>query len=152
LDTSLHNEKGTKLPEKTDELFCGPSMVFTVYNPRAHIRRMDELRNTVVKKGATLGANCTIICGHSIGRYAFVGAGAVVTRDVPDHAPPWWWAIRPDRLAGCANAERNWMTPSNAPNVATPLTSWRRSGRLRELDISRPIFHILWEGSSFDCF
>ena len=70
-----------------DEVFCGPSMVFTnVYNPRAHIRRMDELRNTVVKKGATLGANCTIICGHSIGRYAFVGAGAVVTRDVPDHA------------------------------------------------------------------
>lgn len=70
-----------------DEVFCGPSMVFTnVYNPRAAIPRMDELRHTVVQKGATLGANCTIVCGHSIGRYAFVAAGAVVTRDVPDYA------------------------------------------------------------------
>ncbi|BDQ34690.1 Gfo/Idh/MocA family oxidoreductase [Pseudodesulfovibrio portus] len=70
-----------------DNVFCGPSMVFTnVFNPRAHIRRMDEARPTLVKKGATLGANCTIICGNTIGRYAFVGAGAVVTRDVPDHA------------------------------------------------------------------
>ena len=63
-------------------------MVFTnVYNPRAHIRGMDELRNTVVKMGATIGANCTIICGHSIGRYAFFGAGAVVTRDVSRPRP-----------------------------------------------------------------
>jgi len=70
-----------------DEVFCGPSMVFTnVFNPRAHIRRMDELRETQVKRGATLGANCTIVCGHVIGRYAFVGAGAVVTTDVSDHA------------------------------------------------------------------
>lgn len=70
-----------------DDVFCGPSMVFTnVFNPRAHIRRMDEARPTLVKKGASLGANCTIVCGVTIGRYAFVGAGAVVTRDVPDHA------------------------------------------------------------------
>lgn len=70
-----------------DDVFCGPSMVFTnVVNPRAHIKRMDELRPTLVKKGATLGANCTIVCGVTIGRYAFVGAGAVVTKDVPDHA------------------------------------------------------------------
>lgn len=70
-----------------DDVFCGPSMVFTnVFNPRAHIRRMDEARPTLVKKGASLGANCTIVCGTTIGRYAFVGAGAVVTRDVPDHA------------------------------------------------------------------
>ncbi|SKA71586.1 UDP-2-acetamido-3-amino-2,3-dideoxy-glucuronate N-acetyltransferase [Paucidesulfovibrio gracilis DSM 16080] len=70
-----------------DDVFCGPSMVFTnVFNPRAHIRRMDQVRPTLVKKGATLGANCTIVCGNTIGRYAFVGAGAVVTRDVPDHA------------------------------------------------------------------
>jgi UDP-2-acetamido-3-amino-2,3-dideoxy-glucuronate N-acetyltransferase len=70
-----------------DEVFCGPSMVFTnVYNPRAHIRRMDELRPTLVRKGATLGANCTVVCGVTIGRYAFVGAGAVVTRHVPDLA------------------------------------------------------------------
>jgi UDP-2-acetamido-3-amino-2,3-dideoxy-glucuronate N-acetyltransferase len=70
-----------------DDVFCGPSMVFTnVFNPRAHIRRMDELRPTLVRRGATLGANCTIVCGVTIGRYALVGAGAVVTRDVPDHA------------------------------------------------------------------
>jgi UDP-2-acetamido-3-amino-2,3-dideoxy-glucuronate N-acetyltransferase len=70
-----------------DEVFCGPSMVFTnVINPRSAIRRMDEIRPTLVRRGATLGANCTIVCGVTIGRYAFVGAGAVVTRDVPDHA------------------------------------------------------------------
>ncbi len=70
-----------------DDVFCGPSMVFTnVYNPRAHIRRMDEARHTLVKKGASLGANCTIVCGVTIGEYAFVGAGAVVTKDVPAHA------------------------------------------------------------------
>lgn len=70
-----------------DEVFCGPSMVFTnVFNPRAAIRRMDEIRPTLVKKGATIGANATIVCGTTIGRHAFIGAGAVVTRDVPDHA------------------------------------------------------------------
>ena len=70
-----------------DEVFCGPSVVFTnVYNPRAHIRRMDELRPTLIRKGATLGSNCTIVCGHTIGKYAFIGAGAVVTNDVPDYA------------------------------------------------------------------
>jgi len=70
-----------------DEVFCGPSMVFTnVFNPRAAIRRMDEVRPTLVKRGASLGANCTIVCGVTIGRFAFVGAGAVVTKDVPDHA------------------------------------------------------------------
>jgi UDP-2-acetamido-3-amino-2,3-dideoxy-glucuronate N-acetyltransferase len=70
-----------------DEVFCGPSMVFTnVFNPRSAIRRMDELRPTLVKHGATLGANCTIICGTTIGCYAFIGAGAVVTKDVPDYA------------------------------------------------------------------
>jgi UDP-2-acetamido-3-amino-2,3-dideoxy-glucuronate N-acetyltransferase len=70
-----------------DYVFCGPSMVFTnVYNPRAHIRRMDELRPTLVKTGASIGANATIVCGITIGRYAFVGAGALVNRDVPDYA------------------------------------------------------------------
>jgi len=70
-----------------DDVFCGPSMVFTnVFNPRSAIRRMDEIRPTLVKRGASLGANCTIVCGVTIGRYAFVGAGAVVTKDVPDHA------------------------------------------------------------------
>ena len=70
-----------------DDVFCGPSMVFTnVFNPRANIRRMDELRPTLVRNGASLGANCTIVCGITIGRYAFVGAGAVVIRNVLDHA------------------------------------------------------------------
>lgn len=68
-------------------VFCGPSMVFTnVYNPRALIERKDEYRNTLVKKGATLGANCTILCGITVGEFAFVGAGAVVNKDVPSYA------------------------------------------------------------------
>ncbi|MDR0031617.1 UDP-2-acetamido-3-amino-2,3-dideoxy-D-glucuronate N-acetyltransferase, partial [Acinetobacter baumannii] len=65
-------------------VFCGPSMVFTnVYNPRSLIERKDQYRDTLVKKGATLGANCTIVCGVTIGAYAFIGAGAVVNKDVP---------------------------------------------------------------------
>lgn len=68
-------------------VFCGPSMVFTnVYNPRSLIERKDEYRNTLVKKGATLGANCTIVCGVTIGEYAFIGAGAVINQDVKPYA------------------------------------------------------------------
>lgn len=68
-------------------VFCGPSMVFTnVYNPRSLIERKDEYRDTLVKRGATLGANCTIVCGVTIGEYAFVGAGAVVNKDIPNYA------------------------------------------------------------------
>ncbi|QPT40330.1 2,3,4,5-tetrahydropyridine-2,6-dicarboxylate N-acetyltransferase [Oligella ureolytica] len=68
-------------------VFCGPSMVFTnVYNPRSLIERKDEYRDTLVKKGATLGANCTIVCGVTIGAYAFVGAGAVVNKDIKPYA------------------------------------------------------------------
>ncbi len=70
-----------------DSVFCGPSMVFTnVINPRSHIPRKHELRNTLVREGATIGANATILCGLTIGRFSFIGAGAVVTRDVPDFA------------------------------------------------------------------
>jgi len=70
-----------------DDVFCGPSMVFTnVINPRSHVSRKDEYRKTLVMRGASIGANATIICGVTIGRYAFIGAGAVVTRDVPDFA------------------------------------------------------------------
>jgi UDP-2-acetamido-3-amino-2,3-dideoxy-glucuronate N-acetyltransferase len=70
-----------------DGVFCGPSMVFTnVYNPRAEVSRKDEYRDTLVKRGATLGANCTIVCGCTVGEYAFVGAGAVVNRNVPAFA------------------------------------------------------------------
>lgn len=68
-------------------VFCGPSMVFTnVYNPRSLIERKDQYRDTVVKRGATLGANCTVVCGVTIGAFAFIGAGAVINRDVPDYA------------------------------------------------------------------
>ncbi len=69
-----------------DDVFCGPSMVFTnVINPRSHTVRRDEYQRTLVKKGASLGANCTIICGNTIGAHAFVGAASLVTREVPDH-------------------------------------------------------------------
>lgn len=70
-----------------DDVFCGPSMVFTnVYNPRSHVPRKNEYRDTLVKRGATIGANATIVCGVTIGAYAFIGAGSVITRDVPDYA------------------------------------------------------------------
>lgn len=70
-----------------DDVFCGPSMVFTnVYNPRSAVTRKDEYRRTLVRRGATLGANCTIVCGNTVGEYAFVGAGAVVNKDVPAYA------------------------------------------------------------------
>lgn len=70
-----------------DDVFCGPSVVFTnVINPRSAVNRKDEYKSTLVKKGATLGANCTIVCGVTIGKFAFVGAGAVVTKDLPDYA------------------------------------------------------------------
>ncbi len=70
-----------------DDVFLGPSMVFTnVANPRSHVPRKDEYRPTLVKRGASVGANATIVCGVTLGSYSFVGAGAVITRDVPDHA------------------------------------------------------------------
>lgn len=70
-----------------ESVFCGPSMVFTnVYNPRSLIERKEEYRDTLVKRGASLGANCTIVCGITIGEYAFIGAGAVINRDVPEYA------------------------------------------------------------------
>jgi Serine acetyltransferase len=82
-------------------VFCGPSMVFTnVYNPRSLIERKDEYRDTVVRKGATLGANCTIICGVTIGEFAFVGAGAVINRDVPAYA----------LMAGVPARQIGWMS------------------------------------------
>jgi len=73
--------------ELEDDVFCGPSMVFTnVINPRSHVSRKDEYKRTLVRRGASIGANATIVCGVTLGEYAFVGAGAVVTRDVPDYA------------------------------------------------------------------
>ena len=73
--------------ELEDDVFCGPSMVFTnVINPRSHVPRKNEYKKTLVKRGATIGANATVVCGVTLGEYCFVGAGAVVTRDVPAHA------------------------------------------------------------------
>jgi UDP-2-acetamido-3-amino-2,3-dideoxy-glucuronate N-acetyltransferase len=84
--------------ELEDDVFCGPSMVFTnVVNPRSHVSRKDEYRKTLVKKGASIGANATIVCGHTIGRFAFIGAGAVVTKDIPDYA---LITGNPGRIAG----------------------------------------------------
>ena len=73
--------------ELEDDVFCGPSMVFTnVLNPRSHVSRKHEYRRTLVKRGATIGANATIVCGATLGEYAFIGAGAVVAKDVPPYA------------------------------------------------------------------
>ena len=84
-----------------DGVFCGPSMVFTnVYNPRSFLDRKNEYRDTLVKKGATLGANCTIVCGVVLGNYAFIAAGAVVIKDVPDYA----------LMAGVPARQIGWMS------------------------------------------
>jgi UDP-2-acetamido-3-amino-2,3-dideoxy-glucuronate N-acetyltransferase len=84
-----------------DDVFCGPSMVFTnVYNPRSAVSRKDEYRSTRVGRGATLGANCTIVCGNDIGEYAFVGAGAVVNRPVKPYA----------LMAGVPARQIGWMS------------------------------------------
>jgi UDP-2-acetamido-3-amino-2,3-dideoxy-glucuronate N-acetyltransferase len=84
-----------------DDVFCGPSMVFTnVYNPRSAVSRKSEYRDTVVRRGATLGANCTIVCGVEIGEYAFIGAGAVVNRNVPPFA----------LMLGLPARQRGWMS------------------------------------------
>ncbi len=73
--------------ELEDDVFCGPSMVFTnVVNPRSHVSRKHEYRRTLVKRGASIGANATVVCGVTLGRFSFVGAGAVITKDVPDYA------------------------------------------------------------------
>ena len=84
-----------------DDVFCGPSMVFTnVYNPRSAVTRKDEYRKTLIRKGATLGANCTIVCGVTVGEYAFVAAGAVINRDVKSYA----------MMAGVPARQIGWMS------------------------------------------
>ncbi len=95
-----------------DDVFCGPSMVFTnVYNPRSAVTRKDEYRDTLVRRGATLGANCTVVCGITIGEHAFVAAGAVVNRDVKPFA----------LMAGVPAKQIGWMS-SFGERVALPLT------------------------------
>ncbi len=110
-------------------VFCGPSMVFTnVYNPRSLIERKDQYRDTLVRTGATLGANCTIVCGVTIGRFAFVGAGAVVNRDVPDYA----------LMVGVPARQRGWMSEFgeqlDLPLKGTGQVVCPHSGAIYELD------------------
>lgn len=107
-----------------DGVFCGPSCVFTnVINPRAEITRKDEYRDTLIRRGATLGANCTIVCGVTVGEYAFIGAGAVVTRDVPDYA----------LMVGVPARRDGWMSRAGArlgADLVCPIdgTRYRLSG------------------------
>ena len=106
-----------------DYVFCGPSMVFTnVYNPRSEISRMDEVRSTLVRRGATLGANCTIVCGITIGRYALIGAGAVVRTDVPDYA---LMVGVPARQVGWVSRHGHRLEADPDGVLVCPETGWR---------------------------
>ena len=113
-----------------DEVFCGPSMVFTnVHNPRAAVVRKSEYRRTLVKRGATLGANCTIVCGTTIGEHAFVGAGAVVSRDVPAFAL--MVGVRARRIGWMSRHGERLSLPATGQGLATcPATgeSYRLDG------------------------
>jgi UDP-2-acetamido-3-amino-2,3-dideoxy-glucuronate N-acetyltransferase len=105
-----------------DDVFCGPSCVFTnVVNPRASISRKAEFKTTLVRRGATIGANATIICGHTIGSYAFIGAGAVVTRDVPNFA----------LMVGVPARRTGWISRAGEP-LGRDLVCPRDGSRYRE--------------------
>ncbi|MCC2615138.1 acetyltransferase [Aestuariibacter halophilus] len=112
-----------------DDVFCGPSMVFTnVYNPRSAITRKNEYRQTLVGKGATLGANCTIVCGVTIGQYAFIGAGAVINKDVPAYA----------LMVGVPARQIGWMSEYgeqlDLPLAGSAVTTCPHSGHTYRLD------------------
>lgn len=119
-----------------DDVFCGPSMVFTnVYNPRSHVPRKNEYRDTLIKRGATLGANATIVCGVTVGEFAFVGAGTVIIRDVPAYA----------LMVGVPAARIGWMSahgerldlPADGDGMATcPATGVRY---VLENNVCRPL-------------
>ncbi len=115
-----------------DDVFCGPSMVFTnVHNPRSFIGRKDEYRDTRVKKGATLGANCTIICGVVIGKYSFVGAGAVVNSNVPPYA----------LVVGVPAKQIGWISEFgeqlDLPLTGSAMTTCKHTGQVYQLDKGR---------------
>ena len=109
-------------------VFCGPSMVFTnVYNPRSLIERKDEYQDTFIKKGATLGANCTIVCGITVGKFAFIGAGAVVNKDVPDYA----------LVVGVPSKQIGWMSEYgeklDLPVLGSAQTTCKHTGQQYQL-------------------
>jgi UDP-2-acetamido-3-amino-2,3-dideoxy-glucuronate N-acetyltransferase len=115
-----------------DDVFCGPSMVFTnVHNPRSFIERKDEYRDTRVNKGATLGANCTIICGVVIGKYSFVGAGAVVNSNVPPYA----------LVVGVPSRQIGWISEFgeqlDLPLTGCATTKCKHTGQVYQLDKGR---------------
>ncbi|MFZ2491335.1 MAG: acyltransferase [Thermoanaerobaculia bacterium] len=117
--------------ELEDDVFCGPSMVFTnVINPRSHVLRKHEYRKTLVKRGASMGANCTIVCGATIGEYAFIGAGAVVTKDVPAYA---LMVGNPARLKGwmCQCGEKLEVTGSTAKCTVCSATYTKEGEEVR---------------------
>jgi len=120
-----------------DDVFCGPSMVFTnVYNPRSAVSRKDDYRDTLIRRGATLGANCTIVCGATIGEFAFVGAGAVVNKDVKPYA---LMVGVPARQVGwmSEHGERLALPLSGTAEAADPVTGQRyalRDGSVTRLD------------------
>ena len=111
-----------------DGVFCGPSCVFTnVHNPRSEIERKHEYRKTLVKKGATLGANCTIVCGITLGKFAFVGAGAVISKDVPDYA----------LMVGVPGKQIGWMSEYgeklDLPLTGNAITKCKHTNQIYEL-------------------
>lgn len=111
-----------------DGVFCGPSCVFTnVHNPRSEIERKHEYRKTLVKKGATLGANCTIVCGIIIGKFAFIGAGAVISKDVPDYA----------LIVGVPGKQIGWMSEYgeklDLPVTGNAITKCKHTNQIYEL-------------------
>ena len=117
-----------------DSVFCGPSCVFTnVYNPRSEIVRKSEYKKTLVKKGATLGANCTIVCGISIGKFAFIGAGAVINKDVPDYA----------LMVGVPAKQVGWMSEYgeklDLPVTGNRLTKCKYTNKVYELKNNKVI-------------
>ena len=116
-----------------DDVFCGPSMVFTnVVNPRAFVQRKDEYRPTLVRRGASIGANATIVCGVTVGEYAFVAAGAVIVRDVPAHA---MMAGVPARRIGWMSQHGERLAIEEGGEASCPATSERY--RLRDGVLSR---------------
>jgi UDP-2-acetamido-3-amino-2,3-dideoxy-glucuronate N-acetyltransferase len=122
-----------------DDVFCGPSSVFTnVDNPRSHVPRKNEYQPTLVQRGATIGANATVVCGATLGRYAFVGAGAIVTRDVPDYAMVYG---NPARLRGwmCACGVKLGLGIAADTEEAASCSACQRRYRRKGLTVSEAV-------------